>query len=131
MEKRKIVQFVDLEAWRKSYALSLEVYKVTENFPEKEKFGITSQLRRAAYSICANIAEGFGRFYFKDKVRFYYQARGSATEVQNFVFLSKGLGFINQDIFNRLLEESDKVRRIINGLIISIEKNSKNSTPKS
>lgn len=119
----KITKFTDLYAWKKSYDLSLEIYKITENFPQKEKFGIINQLRRAAYSVCANIAEGFGRYYFKDKIRFYYQARGSATEIQNFILLSKDLGFIEENRALVLFDKSEKVAKNINGIIYSINKN--------
>ena len=66
----KIKNFYDLDAWKKSYVLVLEIYKITKGFPEVEKFGISSQLRRAASSVVANIAEGFARYHFRDKVKF-------------------------------------------------------------
>ncbi|MEK7067831.1 MAG: four helix bundle protein [Patescibacteria group bacterium] len=88
MEER-IKNFYDLEAWRKAHQLVLEIYKITKFFPKEELYGIISQLCRAACSITANIAEGFARYHFKDKIRFYYQARGSVAEVQNFLILAK------------------------------------------
>lgn len=69
---KSIREFYDLDAWRKAHQLVLEVYKITKDFPKEEKFGITDQLRRAASSVTANIAEGFGRYHFNDKIRFYY-----------------------------------------------------------
>ena len=81
MEK-KINNFYDLEAWKISHGLVLEIYKITKSFSKEEMYGITSQIRRAASSITANIAEGFARYHFKDKIRFYYQARASVAEVQ-------------------------------------------------
>ncbi len=80
----------------------MEIYKVTKNFPEEEKFGLTSQLRRAVASVTANIAEGFERFHFNDKVRFYLQSRGSVAEVQNFLLLAKDLNFIDLKICKNL-----------------------------
>lgn len=82
--KDKIQNFYELNAWKKAHELVLEIYKITKNFPKDELFGIISQLRRAACSIAANIAEGFERYHFNDKIRFYYQARGSVAEVQKF-----------------------------------------------
>ena len=80
-----------------------------------------SQLRRAASSITANIAEGFGRYHFKDKVRFYYQARGSVVEVQNFLLLSQDLHFISVEQKEELMNMTNSSRKLINGLIRSIE----------
>ena len=71
MEKQ-IRNFRDLDAWKKAHDLTIDVYKITEKFPKEELYGIISQLRRAASSVGANIAEGFARYHFKDKVRFYY-----------------------------------------------------------
>lgn len=120
MEK-EIKNFYDLGAWQKGHSLVLEVYKITKTFPEEEKFGITSQIRRAAASITANIAEGFARFHFNDKVKFYINARGSAAEVQNFLLLAKDLGFISLDVCKNLGTMAAEVRKLINGLIRSIE----------
>lgn len=118
----EITGFSDLEAWKKSHGLALEAYQITRSFPKDELFGVVSQLRRAAASVGANIAEGFARYHFNDKTRFYYQARGSAAEVQNFLLLSRDLGYINADQCTRLFEEARKVLQLINGLIRSIEK---------
>ncbi len=117
-----IKRFNDLEAWKKGHVLVIDVYKVTKVFPREEIYGIVSQLRRAASSITANIAEGFDRYHFNDKIRFYYQARGSVGEVQNFLFLANDLKLINQVIFSKLIEKTDEIRKLINGLIKSIEK---------
>jgi len=119
---KKIQNFYELEAWKKAHELTLEIYKITKNFPREELFGIVNQLRRAVCSTGANIAEGFERYHFNDKIRFYYQARGSVAEVQNFLLLAKDLGFINVDICKNLGEKANQVRQLINGLIRSIEK---------
>ena len=117
-----IKNFYDLDAWKKGHKLAIDIYKITNNFPKEEKYGIISQLRRAASSVTANIAEGFERYHFKDKTRFYYQARASAAEVQNFLLLSKDLKFINIETCRELGEAGNEVRKLINGLIRSIEK---------
>jgi len=118
----EIKRFYDLEAWRVAHEFVLEMYKVTENFPDKELYCLVSQMRRAVVSITANIAEGFLRFHFKDKIRFYYQARASVAEVQNFIILSKDLGYIDLELCKRLGEKGNQVIRLINGLIRSIER---------
>ena len=91
--QKEIKDFYDLDAWIKSHKFVLEVYNLTKDFPKDELYGLTSQLRRAAVSITANIAEGFNRYHFNDKARFYYNARGSVSEVQSFLFLAKDLVF--------------------------------------
>ena len=118
----KIYNFHDLDAWKKAHQLALDVYKLTKSFPKEEQYGVVSQLRRAASSVTANIAEGFGRYHFNDKVRFYYQARGSVAEVQNFLFLARELDYISENLSNPLIEKLNEVRQLINGLIRSIEK---------
>lgn len=83
---------------------------------------MTSQLRRAVSSIGANIAEGFARYHYKDKVRFYHNARGSAAEVQNLIVLARDLGYVNERACTQALQQSDDVAQLINGLIRAIEK---------
>ena len=92
---RGIDHFTKLIAWQKNHELVLLIYKTTKRFPKNEMFGLTSQIRRAASSITANIAEGFGRYYPKDKTRFYYQARGSSSEVQDQMILAKDLKYLS------------------------------------
>lgn len=117
----KINNFYELEAWKKGHLLVLEIYQITDNFPKNEMYGIISQIRRAASSITANIAEGFARYHFKDKIRFYYNSRGSAAEVQNFLFLAKDLNHIDEERFEKLEEKINEVGKLINGLIRSTE----------
>lgn len=116
-----IKNFYDLDAWKEGHELVINIYGITKSFPSEEKFGITSQLKRAASSITANIAEGFERYHFNDKIRFYYQARGSFSEVQNFLILSRDLKFIEEDVCIKMLDKCNSVGRLINGLIRSIE----------
>lgn len=124
----KIKHFYDFDVWKKGHNLVLEIYKITKNFPKEELFGITSQIRRAASSVTANLVEGFGRFYFKDKIRFYYQARGSIFEVEDFLFLALDLGFINNNIFRSLLDNAEEIIKQINLIIkTTINKNSSDS----
>ena len=87
--KNSIRNFYDLDAWKKGHLLVLEIYRITDSFPKNETYGVVSQLRRASSSITANIAEGFARYHFKEKIKFYYNSRGSVAEVQNFLLLAK------------------------------------------
>jgi len=121
----KIRNFYDLDAWKEAHKLALGIYRITKEFPKEELYGIVSQMRRAASSIAANIAEGFARYHFKDKIRFYYQARGSVAEIQNFLFLAKDLKYIDLDIFQKIGKQSARVAQLINGLIRSTENQTK------
>ena len=112
-----IKNFYDLETWKAAHQLALQIYRITKNFPKDELYGIVSQLRRAASSVGANIAEGFERYYYKDKVRFYHQARASVAEVQNFLFLSRDLAYIDDKIFDDSFEKLRDIGKLLNGLI--------------
>jgi four helix bundle protein len=120
--EKEIKSFEDLEAWQIAHKLALEVYKVTKIFPKDELYGIISQLRRAVLSITSNIAEGFSRYHYNDKIRFYYNARGSVSEVKNCLILSKDLDYIIKEEYQKLSNEIERVLKVINGLIRSIEK---------
>jgi len=119
--KAKIECFEDLIVWRKSHELSLLIYKITKNFPNDEKFGLISQMRRAAVSVSANIAEGFKRRGYKNKINFYNISQSSLTELHNYMILAKDLKYIDQnllDIFKPYLKE---IGMMLNGLISATE----------
>jgi four helix bundle protein len=116
------MEFWELDAWKKAHQLVLEVYSLTNSFPKEERYGMTDQMRRASSSVTANIAEGFERYHFKDKTRFYYQARGSVAEVQNFIMLAKDLTYINVETCDRVGERIKEIKMLINGLIRAISK---------
>ena len=112
----------ELNVWKKAHDLVLEIYRVTANFPKSEIFGITSQLRRSAYSVPANVVEGNSRNTTKDYVRFLYQARGSVEEARYFLFLSKDLEYLDNNDFKKFEEEYEKVSKLINGVIKSLNR---------
>ena len=85
--------YENLSVWQKAHSLVLEIYIITKNFPKEELYGLTSQLRRAAISVPANIAEGFGRFSVAEKIRFYNISQGSLNEVKYYLLLAKELKF--------------------------------------
>ncbi len=85
--------FEDVEIWKKAHAFVLKVYRLTENFPKHELFGLTSQLRRAAVSVPANFAEGFKKIGKADKLRFYNIAQGSLEECRYYLILTKDLNY--------------------------------------
>jgi four helix bundle protein len=91
----KIRNFTDLIVWQKSHQLTLAIYKLTKTFPQEERYGITSQMRRAVVSISANIAEGFEKRTNKDKVNFYNIAQGSLAELKYFLLVTRDFGHLN------------------------------------
>lgn len=108
--------FRDLVVWQKAYQLSLKTYDVTKDFPKMELYGLTSQMRRAAVSVCSNIAEGFGRFGAKEKDQFYAIAKGSLTELECQFLIARGIGYTNDSETQKVLAEIDEVQRVLNGL---------------
>lgn len=120
-------KFTDLEVWKESHQIVLRVYALTKKFPDDERFGLVSQMRRAAVSIPANIAEGFKRRGLQDKIRFYNVAEGSLEELKYFFILSKDLAYLasNTDELSR----ADTVGKLLYGLIASTERRQKSPTP--
>ena len=123
--KKTIKTFTDLSAWKESHNLALMIYKVTERFPDNERFGLVMQMRRASVSISSNIAEGFSRNTSKDKYQFYSMAYGSLTELQSQLLLSRDLNFIPSQEFQEISAQTIVVAKLINGL-----KRIKNDAPK-
>lgn len=94
----EIRSFEDLEVWQKAKELTIKSYGLTASFPKDEIFGITSQIKKAVLSIPANIAEGFGRFHYLDKAKFYLNARGSLLELKSHLLIASDLKFKNETI---------------------------------
>ena len=117
--QEKIRHFTDLRVWKEGHNLALGVYRETKNFPKEERFGISSQMQRAAVSITSNIAEGFGRVSLRDKLNFYNIARGSLLELENQILLSADLGFLSHDVSGSLRESLTNTHKLINALISS------------
>ena len=96
--------FKKIKAWQVAHKLSVETYAATQKFPDKEIYGLVSQMRRSAVSISANIAEGSGRFSEKDFLKFLYIANGSLTELECYLIISHDLKYLNFDHYSRLQE---------------------------
>jgi four helix bundle protein len=101
--------FTDLIVWQKAHAFVLAVYKITEAFPRSEIYGLSSQFRRAATSIAANIAEGFKKRSSADKVRFFNIAQGSLEECQYYLILAHDLGYADTTSLRPQLDEMAKI----------------------
>lgn len=109
-------------AWKKAHELTLKIYEITKDFPKDELFGLTSQMRRASTSVPCNIVEGKARGSSKDFKRFLLIARGSLEELKYQILLSKDLNYINEEKNNELQNKAKEVGRLLNGLMVSLEK---------
>lgn len=114
-------RFTDLKVWQRSHALVLAIYRATASFPSDERFGITSQLRRAAVSVPTNIAEGSKRQGRLDYARFLNIAEGSLGETQYLLMLARDLGYLPQDVAAPLLGEADEIARMLHTLRVKVE----------
>ncbi|NDV59167.1 four helix bundle protein [Bacteroides sp. 519] len=106
--------FENLLVWQKAHTYVLMVYNITKKYPKEEMFGLSNQMRRAAASITANIAEGFVRAGKKEKLRFYNISLGSLEETKNFIILSRDLGYITPDEKNELYSIANEVGKLLN-----------------
>ena len=109
------------DIWKLSHFLTLEIYKITEDFPKEEVFGLTSQIRRASSSIGINIVEGCGRGSDEDFKRFLRNASGSSFEVEYILLLSKDLNYISEEKFLELSPKTEELKMKISKLILKIE----------
>ncbi len=114
-------RFTDLKVWQRSHALVLEVYRLSERFPAEERFGLVSQLRRAAVSVPTNIAEGSKRRHAQDFARFLNLAESSLAEVEYLVMLSRDLGYLTPDTVEPLVAEVGEIARMIYALRGKVE----------
>jgi four helix bundle protein len=119
-----VQHYRQLIVWQKAMDLAEQCYQITRAFPAEEKFGLISQLRRAAVSVAANIAEGQGRHHIKEFLNHLSMARGSLMEVETFLLLSERVGYIVQEKTQPLLSLSDEVSRMLSGLRNSLESKS-------
>ncbi|MEI8143283.1 MAG: four helix bundle protein [Candidatus Berkelbacteria bacterium] len=118
-ENKTIKSFADLNSWKESRKLAVKVYEVTKKYPKEEMFGLTNQSRRCAVSISSNIAEGFSRQSYKEKVQFYSISLGSTTELQSQLLIAKDVGFLDTIDYNSLINQSIIVHKLLNGLVKS------------
>jgi len=114
--------YTKIETWRLADDLAVAVYESTRSFPRDEMYGLTSQLRRASYSVPANIVEGASRESKKDYLHFLYIARGSLSETQYFIHLARRLGYLNDEKADILAQQTRTVFACLHGLIRAVEK---------
>ncbi|MDZ4657689.1 MAG: four helix bundle protein [Bythopirellula sp.] len=115
--------FRNLEVWQVAHQLALEVYRITKEFPSDERFGLTSQLRRAASSIGANLAEGCGRGSDADFARFVQISMGSASELEYHLILSRDLAYLDKNLHQQLEVETQRVKKMLSSLLRKLKAN--------
>jgi four helix bundle protein len=113
----KVTTHKDLEVWKKAMDFVIGLYKTTVSFPDDERYGLTSQLRRAAVSIPSNIAEGAARQSNKEFIQFLYIALGSTVEIETQLNIARNLNFIKADTFEKMDAEQNEISRMLMGLI--------------
>lgn len=123
-EYQKIKSFTDLLAWKESHKLALMIYQVTDKFPENEIYSLVNQMRRCSVSIASNIAEGFSRQGVKEKIQFFYVAKGSLTELQSQLLIARDLNYLPKEEFDNLAEQTVLASKLIVGLIKSLKQRS-------
>lgn len=116
-EDKRYKSFQDLEVWKRSRALKMSIFELVIQFPNDERFALTDQLKRSSRSIAANIAEGYGRFSYKDKLHFCIQARGSLYECLNHIIDASDCNYITAEIKNEFAIKVEDVSKILNGYI--------------
>lgn len=112
--------FRDLRVWKKAIHLTSKIYSQTETFPNEEKFGMTSQIRRSAISIASNIAEGSGKSSNKDFARFLEVAFSSAYELETQLIISKNINFLNETECKVVIDDVQEIQKMLYGLIKSL-----------
>ena len=119
----KSQSFEQLIVWQKAHSYVLAIYKITKQYPKEELFCLVNQMRRAAASITAPIAEGYAKISSKDKLRFYNISQGSLEETRNFIILSKDLGYITLQDKEQLGIQAAEISRLLNAYCIALLKN--------
>ena len=114
-------RFTDLRVWQDGHALTLEIYRLTAGFPSEERHGLVSQLRRAAFSVPANIAEGSKRQTQTEYARFLNIAEGSLAETEYFLILARDLGYLEADAVEPLTAQIDQLARMLHALRIKVQ----------
>ena len=113
----KIKSFKDLEIWKRSITLVVDIYEATKSLPKEEMYGLTSQLRRAAVSLPSNISEGFARLHKKEYRQFLYTSLGSCAELTTQIIIVSRLGYLDSNKTDKLLTEIDEISKMTMSLI--------------
>ena len=122
--RKEYKSFEEMPLWQQAHALAVTIHEFSASFPRQEEYGLTSQLRRAAVSLPANVAEAFGRYHYRDKLNFYYHSRGSACEVRSHLLYARDVGYLAADDFNRIVHALETIVQQLNAVIATIRHSS-------
>ncbi|KAA3617881.1 MAG: four helix bundle protein [Calditrichaeota bacterium] len=114
--------FRDLKCWQKGRELKIKLYQIAKSLPENEKYGLVSQIRRAAVSITANIAEGYGRFHYKENIQYCRQSRASVYECEDHLITCFDENYIDQQSYDEAISLMIETRKVTDGYIRYLEK---------
>jgi four helix bundle protein len=114
--------FEDMPVWQKAMDLAVRIFEITEKLPKKEDYGLTSQIRRSALSVSANIAESFGRKHTLDKLNFYYHSRGSLTETKSHLIYGNRVKYFHDSDFTKLNDLIQTIWKEINHIVAALQK---------
>jgi len=117
MNNQKIHTFTDLLVWQQGHQLVILIYKITKLFPKEELYSLSDQMKRAASSVTSNVAKGFGRQGYKEKIQFYYIAQGSLIELKNQILIAKDVGYLEKKSYESLVEKANTTHQLLQGLI--------------
>ena len=114
---KTIRSFTDLNTWKEGHRLVVMVYEMTKKFPREETYSLIDQMRRSASSVTSNIAEGFGRQTYKEKVQYYYQAQGSLIELKDQILIARDVGYLQENDFKAIARQANIAHQLLQGLL--------------
>jgi four helix bundle protein len=120
-DKKPITDYRDLDVWKESMNLAVDIYRMTQSFPREEMFGLTSQMRRASVSIATNIAEGYGRQQTKPFIQFLRIAQGSLKEVETLLSLATRIGLVADEAIAGAMARCERIGRMLVGLVRKLD----------
>jgi four helix bundle protein len=123
MDSKPFQNFTELEVWKKARTLKNEIKELTNSFPADEKYRIVDQIIRSSRSVTATIAEGHGRFSYKDQIHFCIMARGSLSETLNHIVDAFNCGYIDREICQNFAAKIEEIQKLLNGYISFLKKN--------
>ena len=116
--------FEEMPVWQKAMDLAVRIFKLTDNLPRKEDYGLVSQIRQSALSVSGNLSEGFGRKHTRDKLKFYFNSRGSLAETKNHLIYGHQVGYFSEEDLGAHSDLIEEIWKELNSLISSLGKRS-------